>query len=108
MKIDNKFHGTHNKVDFTYEKGFLHLHGRKWDREDIKNMVEIANLLELHGYKINSPSGSKVVKGYNMWGESVKQVEKTYDITFDDSEKLLPRPGTKDFEKDDEDIVDGK
>lgn len=44
--------GEHNGEKFTFEAGILSIFDQRWSREKIKTLVEVANLLEHHGYKL--------------------------------------------------------
>lgn len=55
MKLDKIVEGTHNKESFRYNNGTLAIFGKIWDKQDIRTLIEIANLLDLEGYILKSP-----------------------------------------------------
>lgn len=80
MQIKNVVEGVHNKQAFRYEDGKLNMFERNWDKEDIKNLIEVANLLEIQGYKIKIPTGRQTKQRYDMFsGGTFNYDVKTYD-----------------------------
>lgn len=78
MKLDKVVEGKHNKEGFRFEKGFLLMFGRRWDKDDIQTLVEVANLLQLEGYKIKRPIGTEKTELEGMFGRYVAD-EKIYE-----------------------------
>lgn len=44
--------GKHKGLKFRYREGLLELYNKSWTKIEIRKLVEIANLLEIHGYKL--------------------------------------------------------
>lgn len=83
MQIKNVVEGAHNKEHFRYDSGKVQMFGRAWDKEDIKTLVEVANLLEVQGYKLKVPTGRETRERYDMFfGGTMK-----YDVKIYDDEK---------------------
>lgn len=68
MILDKIIEGKHNEESFRFEKGFLLMFGRKWDKGDIQTLIETANLLTVEGYKLKKPSGTKKVVHDGLFG----------------------------------------
>lgn len=78
MKLEQIIQGVHNKESFKFEKGFIYCFDRKWDRADIKTLVEIANLLDVQGYKVKEPISQRRKRVDGMFGQYVVN-EKEYE-----------------------------
>lgn len=87
MRIQNIIEGEHNKERFRYDNGKLNVMGRAWDKEDIKTLVEIANLLEMQGYKLKVPTGrqSREVFDPFSFGGTRRVDIKVYDDEKEDN-----------------------
>lgn len=80
MELKNVVEGRHNTEEFRYLNGKLQVFGRQWDKEDIRTLVEIANLLEMQGYKLKVPTGKRTQKQYDFFsGRMYSKDIKTYD-----------------------------
>lgn len=79
MQLDKIIEGKHNKEHFRYENGFLNMFNKKWDKDDIKTLVEAANLLELEGYPLKSPTGMAKTQVESLFGFKHEIDVKTYD-----------------------------
>lgn len=78
MKLDKIVRGQHNDKPFFFENGKVTMFNTVWDKDDIKTLVETANLLHLEGYEVKASNGveKRVV---NMFGSSCVIEVKTYD-----------------------------
>lgn len=79
MQLKKVVEGKHNKVNFRYENGMLIMFDRKWDRDDIRTLIETANLLQHEGYSLKIPTGSHQREVYSMFGGNYVVDEKEYD-----------------------------
>lgn len=79
MKLDKVVEGKHNNETFRYMNGKLQMFGRLWDKDDIKTLVETANLLSIEGYTLKSPIGTKRVQVDSMFGGIYNVNQKIYD-----------------------------
>lgn len=87
MVIHKLVEGKHNKEGFRYNKGFLEMFGRRWDRADIKTLVETANLLDVQGYKLKEPVETIPQEVYGIWGEKHTVNKKIYDEQGESSDE---------------------
>lgn len=83
MQLKKVVEGKHNKESFRYENGKLQMFGRVWDKEDIKTLVEAANLLSHEGYTLKMPVRVEKREVYGMFGESYHVNQKVYDENED-------------------------
>ena len=77
IKERKEITGIHNKEEFKYEDGIVSVFGRRWNKKDIKTLVEIANLLELQGYKLKKftkyRGNTEYLAGLNALSSLIKQ-----------------------------------
>lgn len=55
MILEKIIQGEHRGRKFKWDNGFLHTFDRRWDKQEIEILIEIANLLQIEGYKIKKP-----------------------------------------------------
>lgn len=79
MQLKKVVEGKHNKETFRYENGLLVTFGRKWDKADIKTLVEMANLLSHEGFELKEPTGTRTRQVESMFGGIYSVEEKEYD-----------------------------
>lgn len=79
MDIKKVVEGQHRGASFRYENGFLTMFNIKWDKTDIKTLVEAANLLELQGYKLKECIEVKQRKTMDIYGFTRTKTYKVYD-----------------------------
>lgn len=79
MELNKVVEGKHNNATFRYEDGFLQMFDRKWDKEDIKTLVEVANLLSIEGYNLKIPTGKTKAVRRDMFGWAYEHDVKSYD-----------------------------
>ena len=81
MNIKNVVEGTHKREFFRYDNGKVQMFGRTWDKEDIQTLVEVANLLDVQGYKLKMPTGRETRQAFDPFSfGGVRSFDvKTYD-----------------------------
>lgn len=79
MKLAKIIEGKHNKQSFRFERGFLVIFGRKWDKADIQTLIEVANLLSIEGYDLKIPVRVEEKTVDSMFGGTYKVDNKIYD-----------------------------
>lgn len=79
MQLLKVVEGKHNGQSFRYEDGFLKVFNHSWDKDDIKTIVEIANLLSVEGYNLKVPTGKSRQIKRDMFGYTYEFEGKSYD-----------------------------
>ncbi len=79
MKLNAVIEGSHNKVSFRYDQGFINMFGIKWDYKDIQTLIETVNLLKLEGYTLKSPLRIEKQRQPSIFGGTIEIENKVYE-----------------------------
>lgn len=68
MKLTPIVQGEHKGIHFSMSQGNLVCFGMAWTKEEIRTLVEIANLLKHEGYELNEKSEHTQIENSDQSG----------------------------------------